>query len=60
MVERPTLTGKKVSNVNGGRTSIELKWKVGRNEEDAQDVNTTPFWLEYSTDGIDWKAITDS
>ena len=28
MVERPTLTGKKVSNVNGGRTSIELKWKA--------------------------------
>ena len=60
MVERPTLTGKKVSNVNGGRTSIELKWKVGRNEEGADNVNTTPFWLEYSTDGIDWKAITDA
>ena len=60
MVERPTLTGKKVSNVNGGRTSIELKWKVGRNEEDStnNDANTTPFWLEYSTDGIDWKDIT--
>ncbi len=56
MVERPTLTGKKVSNVNGGRTSIELKWKAGRNEETA-GVNTTDFWLEYSTDGIDWKPI---
>ena len=57
MVERPTLTGKKVSNVNGGRTSIELKWKAGRNEEDTDGVNTTPFWLEYSEDGIDWKEI---
>ena len=57
MVERPTLTGKKVSNVNGGRTSIELKWKAGRNEEDANGVNETDFWLEYSADGIDWMAI---
>ena len=57
MVERPTLTGKKVSNVNGGRTSIELKWKAGRNEEDTNGVNETDFWLEYSTDGIDWKPI---
>ena len=58
MVERPTLTGKKVSNVNGGRTSIELIWEARRNEEDTNGDNTTAFWLEYSTDGIDWKQIS--
>ena len=58
MVERPKVSGKKVSNVNGGRTSIDLEWEVGRNEESDDGVNETRFWLEYSTDGIDWKVIT--
>ena len=53
MVGRPVLTGKKVSNVNGGRTSISLEWKAA-----GSDTNTA-YRLESSTDSVDWEIVPE-
>ena len=54
MVGRPVLTGKKVSNVHGGRTSIALEWKAA-----GSVATTTTYRLESSTDSVDWAVVPE-
>ena len=51
---RPTLTtAKRDTNVDGGRTQIELEWKTSFKPDDAE----VSYRLETSQDRIDWEPI---
>lgn len=52
LLSRPTLKAKRDTNVNGGRTNINLEWSAARS------IATTSYRVEVSEDRIDWEAIT--
>jgi hypothetical protein len=54
LLSRPTLKAKRDTNVNGGRTTINLEWRTARS------VAGTSYRVEVSEDRIDWDQITDA
>ncbi|MCY4414822.1 MAG: fibronectin type III domain-containing protein [Chloroflexi bacterium] len=54
LLNRPTLTAKRINNVNAGRTSIKLDWKI---EKLASTDTTKVYRLERSEDRIDWRDL---
>lgn len=56
LLSRPTLKAKRDTNVNGGRTTINLEWSTARSIDTSG--SETAYRVEVSEDRIDWAPIT--
>ena len=57
LLSRPELSASRDTNVEGGRTSVVLKWETDDSTAAVGPIAATLYRLEYSEDRTDWTQI---